>query len=109
MKTRYVLILALALGGCSTTPHSTTLNAERAARLAQRLANEKAQTLYNCQPFRNGPPAHFVEGRWVWHDLRAHGTADIEATVDFASDGAKPSVNVALLDSRSQAPGSLRR
>ena len=101
MKRRHILLLALALAGCSITPRSTSLSAEQAAQLARRLANDKAQTSYNCQPFHNGPRAQFQGGHWVWHQRRAHGTADIEATVEFAADGAKPTVSVALLDSSS--------
>ena len=97
MKTRYVFILALVLAGCTTAPRPAALNAEQAATFARRLANEKAQTLYNCQPFRYGPAAQFVEGYWVWHDRRGHGNADIEATVEFAADGTKPSVDLGLL------------
>jgi len=104
MKPRYILVLALALAGCTKPPHSATLSAEQAGTLAQRLANEKAQTLYNCQPFRDGPPAEWVAGYWVWSDLRAHGGGDIEATVEFAADGAGPKVNVVLIDSRPLLP-----
>jgi biopolymer transport protein ExbD len=79
---------------------SSTLTAARALALAEQLANEKAQTLYNCQPFRNGPPAQLVQGYWVWHDRRGQGEVDLEATVKFAADGTNPDVNVILLDSR---------
>src|SRR2546427_12343105 len=109
MQTRYIPIPPLALGGCSIGPRSAPLNAEQAAALAQRLANEQAKTLYNCQPFRNGRPAQLVGGHWVWRDFRAQGSGDIEATVEFAADGAKPRVNVVWLDSGSIAPESLRR
>ena len=78
-----------------------TLTAAQAEALAEQLANEKAQVLYNCQPFRQGTPAQFVQGRWVWHDLRAQGSLDVEATVKFAADGTNPYVKVVLLDSRS--------
>jgi len=76
-----------------------TLTAAQAEALAVRLANEKAQALYNCQPFRSGRPAEWVQGSWVWRDLRAQGTFDIEATVKFAADGTNPDVNVTMLDS----------
>ena len=89
------------LAGCSTTgPHTSPLIAEQAGALAQRLANEKAQALYNCQPFRNGPPAQFVQGHWTWHDLKAQGQGDAEATVEFKADGTEPKVKVIWLDSR---------
>jgi hypothetical protein len=77
-----------------------TLSGAQAEALAEKLANEKAQVLYNCQPFRNGTPAKLVQGYWVWHDLRAKGTLDVEAAVKFAADGTHPDVRVNLLDSR---------
>lgn len=99
MKTRYLIPLALALLGCSSPkPLLATLTADQAGTLAQQLANEKAQTLFNCQPFREGPPSRFVQGRWVWRDRRGHGFTDIEGTVEFEAD--EPNVNVILLDSR---------
>ena len=98
MKTRYLILLAFALLGCSSTaPRATPLTADQAGALAQKLANEKAQTLFNCQPFRNGPPAKFVQGHWAWHAFRAQGAGDIDATVEFEADGAKPSVSVTQL------------
>lgn len=87
------------------TVTSSTLTGAQALALAQQLANEKAQTLYNCQPFRNGPPAKLVQGYWVWHDQRGQGAGDVEATVKFAADGTNPDVNVILLDSRSRQLG----
>jgi len=90
------------LAGCNpTAPRSTTLTADQAGALAQRLANEKAQALFNCQPFRNSAPAQFVQGRWTWHQLQAAGQADVEATVEFEANGAEPKVKVVPLDSRS--------
>ena len=76
------------------------LTAAQAEALAVRLANERAQALYRCQPFRSGKPADWVQGGWVWRDLRALGTGDLEATVKFAADGTNPEVNIILLDSR---------
>ena len=80
------------------------LTGAQAETLAERLANEKAQALYNCQPFRNGPPAQLVQGSWVWHDLRAQGIGDVEATVKFEADGTNPDVEVIRLDSRGILP-----
>jgi hypothetical protein len=109
MKTRYLVPLALALLGCSsTTPRTTTLTAEQAGDLAQRLANEKAQTLFSYQPFRNGPPAQFVQGHWVWHQLQGHGQGDLEASVEFAANGTAPKVKVVRLVSRN-SPRTLPR
>ena len=58
-------------------PHATKLTAEQAGALALQLANEKAQTLYNCQPFRNGQPAELAHGKWLWHDRRTQGHLSI--------------------------------
>jgi hypothetical protein len=102
MRIQLLIPVLAILVGCSTTPTRTaTLTADQAGTLAQQLANEKAQTLYGSQPFRNGPPARFAQGHWTWHDLRARGQGDIEATVEFAADGADPKVTVLWLDSRS--------
>ncbi len=86
--------------------HTGPLTGAQAEALAEQLANEKAKALYNCQPFRKGTPATFVQRHWVWHDLRGQGSSDVEATVKFAADGTNPEVNVILLDSRliSQLP-----
>ena|ERR1019366_1787550 len=101
MKTRHLIPIALALLGCSsTTPHTTTLTAKQAGVVAQRLANEKAQTLFHCQPFRNSPLAEFVQGHWTWHDLRGQGSGDVEATVEFEANGAKPKTSIVWLESR---------
>ena len=81
---------------------ASALTAVQAQALAIRLANERAQALYNCQPFRDGPPAQLVQGDWVWHDSRAQGLGDIEVTVKFAANGTHPEVNVRLLDSRAR-------
>jgi beta-lactamase regulating signal transducer with metallopeptidase domain len=79
---------------------ASTLTGAQAEALGVQLANEKAQAQYNCQPFREGTPAELVQGHWVWHDLRARGSFDLEATVKFAADGTNPDVNVILLESR---------
>ena len=100
MKARHIIPLALLLAGCSSTPHSHALSAEQATTLARKLANEQAQAQYHCQPFRDGASAQLVQGRWVWQDLKAQGTLDVEGSVSFAADGASPSVSVILLDNR---------
>src|ERR1039457_2039422 len=106
MNTLYLIPLALALLGCSnSTPRPTTLTSDKAGVLAQQLANEKAQALFNCQPFHNGPPGEFVQGHWAWHDLRGKGSGDFEAPVEFATDGGKSNVNVTRLDSSRIIPG----
>jgi hypothetical protein len=76
------------------------LTGAQAEAFAEQLANEKSQALYKCQPFRNGTPAKLVQGYWIWHDLRAQGPLDVEATVKFAEDGSQPDVRVILLDNR---------
>jgi beta-lactamase regulating signal transducer with metallopeptidase domain len=86
--------LAILRGG-----QASILTRDEARVLAERLANEKAQALYNCQPFRNGPQAQFVRDHWTWHRLQAQGEGDIEATVEFAADGAEPKVTVVRLES----------
>jgi HEAT repeat protein len=59
--------LAIIRGGKA----STLMTPDKARSLAEHLANEKAQALDKCQPFRNGPPAQFVQGHWTWHRLQA--------------------------------------
>ena len=90
--------------GAMFTPESRqsslVLNSEEAKALARRVANEKARELYGCEPFWNGPSARLVNGYWTWSDRRARGSADIEATVDFETDGSMRSVDVILLDNR---------
>jgi hypothetical protein len=81
---------------------SASLTAEQAKTVAMRLANDKASTLYHCQPFRDGQPARFVAGQWVWADLQGFGHGDIQATVKLAADGSTISVDLQLLDSRNQ-------
>ena len=100
MKPRNVIAIALLLAGCSPAPDTGALSVEQATALARKLANEQAQARYNCQPFRNGPPARLAEGRWIWQDLKAQGQTDVEGSVSFAPDGANPSVRVILLDNR---------
>ena len=89
------------LVGCSTAPKNSALTAEEARSLAQQLANQEAQRLYICQPFINPPPAKFVNGHWTWHCLQSCGQGDLDATVEFAANGADPKVSVSQLDSRS--------
>lgn len=103
MKMRFLILLPLALLGCSkATPRTTPLTADQAGALAQQLANGKAQALFHCQPFHDGPPARFVQGHWTWHRLQAQGQGDLEATVEFEANGAKPKISVEQLDSRSR-------
>ena len=66
----------------------------QARELAQSLANDKAQTAYNCRPFRSGSLPELVQGRWLWHDRRGYARYDVEATVTFAANGANPDVHL---------------
>ena len=98
MKISAVIICAFLLVGCASSPQSASLTAEQAKTLAMRLANDKAATVYHCQPFRDGQPAHFVAGHWVWTDLQGFGRGDIQATVELAADGSTHTVDLKLLD-----------
>jgi biopolymer transport protein ExbD len=79
---------------------TSALTSAQAEAKAVELANEKAQALYNCQPFQKRRPAELVDGHWVWNDGRSYGEGDLEATVKFAADGTNPEVTINLLDSR---------
>jgi hypothetical protein len=106
MKSLRVLALGVLLAGCSTsTPRTASLTADRAGVVARGLANAKARSLYDCQPFADGSPARFVGGRWLWHDRRAHGLCDLEASVELAEDGSARRVDVILLDGRESPRG----
>jgi hypothetical protein len=85
----------------TANPSRVALTADQAGLLAQQLANEKAQALYNCQPFRDAPPAQWVQGRWQWYRLQAQGQGDMEAAVEFSANGTGPKVTVVRLESRS--------
>jgi len=84
----------------SMTTQTGALTSTQATHLAQKLANDKAEILYNCRPFSNGPSAQLVDGFWVWRETRGQGQIDLEAEVKFAKDGGSPSVSVVWLDSR---------
>jgi hypothetical protein len=86
-----------------TAEKSASLTAEQAQTVAMRLANDRASTLYHCQPFRDGQPARFVAGQWVWVNLQGFGHGDIQATVQLAADGSTNSVDLKLLDSQNQS------
>jgi len=100
MKALCLIPLALLLAGGGGTPHTQTLSVEQATALARKLANEQAQAQFKCQSFRDGPSAQFVQGHWVWQDLKAQGQLDVQGSVSFKADGADPNVNVTLLDNR---------
>ncbi len=101
-------MIGLGLLGCTShEPHTAGLTGRQATDLALRLANHKAQELYNMEPFRFSSPARLVDGRWVWrtrqwletpdlwHTRTDYGATDpIEAEVKFALDGSNPEVDV---------------
>src|SRR6516162_7975838 len=110
VRTFCVFLLILALVGCNQAkPPKADLTIAQATDLARTLANDKAQELYKCRPFSDGPAAQLVDGRWVWHDQRGEGQVDFEAAVEFAKDGTNPGVRVVLLDSRASRLMELRR
>jgi hypothetical protein len=110
MKLPCILLLMLAVAGCNPgKSHTMDLTLAQATDLARRLANEKAQELYKCQPFSDGPSTELVDSRWVWRDRRGQGQVDFEAMVEFAKDGANPTVRVVLLDNRASRMLELRR
>jgi uncharacterized protein YcfL len=100
MKISHVIFFALLLVGCTSTHQSASLTADQATIVAMRLANEKASTIYHCQPFRNGQPAHLVAGHWIWIDQQGYGQADIQARVELAANGSTHNVDLQLLDNR---------
>ena len=77
---------------------------DQAGAQAQQLANGEAQTLLSRRPFSNRPLAYFVQGHWIWCDLRGQGAGEFEATVEFAAGGANPDVPITQLDTRARLP-----
>jgi hypothetical protein len=93
----------------ANSPPGASSSPEQPTAVAMRLANEKALALYHCQPFRNGRPARFADGRWVWESQQGLGLGDIHATVELAADGSTNKVVVQYLDSHSQSQPFLKR
>jgi hypothetical protein len=103
MRASFIVGFALLLVGCNTsTRQGASLTAEQAKTVAMRLANDKASTLYHCQPFRDGQPAQFVAGHWLWVARQGFGHGDIEATVELAANGSTNNVDLQLFDSQNQ-------
>ncbi|MGB7746912.1 MAG: hypothetical protein WBN75_06455 [Verrucomicrobiia bacterium] len=94
MKTPCIIISVFLLIGCTAVHQNASLTADQAKTAAIQLANDKASTLYHCQPFRDGQPATFESDHWVWREL---APGDIEATVKLAADGSTNSVAINLL------------
>lgn len=99
MKTLLVLILALVLIGCKSSPQSASLTTEQATTIALRLANDKASILYQRQPFADGQPAKIVSGHWLWVARQGFGHSDIQARVELAMDGSTNHVDLQLFNS----------
>ena len=100
MKTSLVVFLAFILVGCESSRQSASLTTEQATTIAMRLANDKAATLYQHQPFVAGQPAQFVAGHWLWVARQGFGRGDIQATVEVAMDGSTNRVDLQIFDSQ---------
>ena len=98
MRMSVITVLALALVGCETSQQSAPLTAAQAGAVATRLANDKADSLFHHRPFRDGQPAKFEGGHWVWVGSRGVNIGDFQARVELAADGSTNSVQVQLLD-----------
>jgi hypothetical protein len=107
MKTSLIVILVFIFIGCESSRRSASLTAEQAATVAVRLANDKASTLYQHQPFVAGQPAQFVAGHWLWVARQGFGLGDIQATVELAADGTTNSVDLQLFNSQDPIPPAL--
>jgi uncharacterized protein YcfL len=96
MRISWVILLALALVGCSSTRQtpipSTALTSLQATTLAMQLANDKALATYSCHPFKKQEPILFLEGRWIWIGREGYGQGDIEAKVELAANGSTNNV-----------------
>ena len=102
MKTSCVIMFTILIAGCASTHQSASLTAEQATTVAMRLANDKASTFYQHQPFVAGQPAQFVAGHWLWVVRQGFGRGDIQATVELAADGSTNNVDLQLFDSQNQ-------
>jgi uncharacterized protein YcfL len=104
MKTSLIIVLVFILIGCKSSQPNTSLTAKQATTVAVQLANEKASTLYQHQPFVDGQPAKFVEGRWLWVEQQGFGHGDIQASVELAADGSTNNVDLQFFDSLNPSP-----
>ena len=98
MKTIFVVVLAFILVGCESSRQSASLTTEQATTIAVRLANDKASTLYQRQPFADGQPAQIVSGHWLWVARQGFGHGDIQARVELARDGSTNHVDLQLFE-----------
>lgn len=100
MKISPILVLAFILVGCESSRRGVSLTTEQATTTAMRLANDKASTLYQHQPFVAGQSAQFVAGHWLWVARQGFGHSDIQARVELAMDGSTNNVDLQLFDSQ---------
>jgi hypothetical protein len=98
MKISVIAVVPFLLVGCESSRQGASLTPEQAQALAIQLANQKADTLYHCQPFHDGQPARFMQGHWVWSDTRGYGHGDIQAIVELAANGSTNNVDVEFFD-----------
>lgn len=98
MKHAVIAILGFMLVGCANPQRSASLTPEQAQAMAIELANNQAYTRFQCRPFQDGHPAHFVAGHWVWSDKAGCGQMDMEVTVELAANGFTNRVTVQMLD-----------
>lgn len=105
MKVSFIIIAALLIVGCESSRQSTSLTSEQATTIAIRLANDKASTLYQRQPFVAGQPAQLVAGHWLWVARQGFGHGDIQARVELAMDGSTNHVDLQLFDSQNTFRG----
>ena len=104
MKILSIIFCALLLVGCASSHQSASLTPDQARTLAIRLANDRAATVYQFQPFRDGQSAHLVAGHWVWAGRQGFGRGDLQVTVELAADGSTNDVALLLLDSHDFRP-----
>jgi hypothetical protein len=103
MRTLPLAAFMFFLAGCSTGMRQrSTLTADQADALALQLANNKALTIYNYQPFRDARTARFVQSHWEWSQRQGFGHCDLEATVKLAPDGSTNAVDIKLLDNQNR-------
>ena len=97
MKSALVTAFVFFFAGCASTGQVSSLNAKQATAIAVWFANNKALSIYHCQPFRGIQPATFADGRWIWIEQRGYGTSDIDATVVLAPSGSPLKVDLQVL------------
>ena len=92
-----VLLFAVLLSGCSTTPTATkkpvVLSQQQAHFLAEKLASAKYGWAIGETGIRHSSPPRLNAGEWFWRWRRGSGQGDMEITVTFAPDGSSPVVD----------------